>query len=109
MPIRVVFNNFDQISAELHSKAGRIVAESARAIAEGARGLAPMRTGELRESIAASQAGAFHWHVEVGARYGEYVNFGTNDTPARAFWTQAIEQETGVFVARWVNLIAGGA
>lgn len=58
-----------------------------REIAEEMKSLVPVRTGALRSSIRATSQG-----VEVGVRYGAFVEYGTADTRPQPFTLPAINR-----------------
>jgi HK97 gp10 family phage protein len=64
----------------------------AQAIVLRARQLAPVRTGQLMQSIYAIGAG--QWAVKVGAyaSYALFVEFGTSHIQPRYFLTQALQE-----------------
>jgi HK97 gp10 family phage protein len=64
--------------------------EWSRKVADDMRSFAPSRTGALRASIQATRDG-----VEVGVRYGSYVNYGTSDTAPQPFVAPAINKNIG--------------
>lgn len=64
--------------------------EAAKVIAEEAKRLAPVRTGNLRDSIQAIQEG-FDVYVVAEATYAKFVEFGTKRMAARPFIRKALE------------------
>ncbi len=68
------------------------LAQAAQAIAARARQLAPVRTGQLMQSIYAIGAG--QWEVKVGAyaSYALFQEFGTSHLQPRYFLTRAMQE-----------------
>jgi HK97 gp10 family phage protein len=68
------------------------LAQAAQAIAARARQLAPVRTGQLMQSIYAIGAG--QWEVKVGAyaSYALFQEFGTSHLQSRYFLTRALQE-----------------
>lgn len=82
------------------SYAEDVVAKSTFAVGQRAQALAPVRTGKLRASIAASSSGL---NGRVGliskdAYYWRFVEFGTVRIPARPFFRPAAEAEADPYV-----------
>lgn len=100
-------NRVPEISANLHSQAGRLVAQTARNIESLAKQRAPKDTGFLANSILAGQVAPFHWEVPVGADYGIFVEYGTSRMAAQPFLTPAVEQVRPAFEAGVARLIDG--
>lgn len=68
------------------------LAQAAQAIVLRARQLAPVRTGQLMQSIYAIGAG--QWAVKVGAyaSYALFQEFGTSHIQPRYFLTRALQE-----------------
>ncbi len=66
--------------------------QTAQAIALRARQLAPVRTGQLMQSIYAIGAG--QWAIKVGAHapYALFQEFGTSHIQPRYFLTRALQE-----------------
>lgn len=56
-----------------------------------AKQLAPVRTGDLRDSIDKDQTGPYEWEVFAGVDYAHFVEFGARNTPAHPFLVPAVD------------------
>jgi HK97 gp10 family phage protein len=76
----------DDWANDLHRAVAPALLAGAERIADEARRLAPVKTGRLRQSIAAAALpGAATAEVQCQAPYGRFVEFGTRRQPARPF------------------------
>lgn len=80
--------NIQAISRLINRASKELEADMAARAAEAARELAPVRTGQLRESIASNDSG----EVTSTSPAAEAIEYGTSRTPARPFVTPAVEQ-----------------
>lgn len=100
MPAQVVVTVSSRIP-EIRGTARRlaevVVAKAALDIEAQAKARAPVRTGFLRSSIAASGAG-LEWQVSVGAAYAVFVEFGTSRMAARPYLVPAVEAVAPGFI-----------
>lgn len=87
--VTVKFDLLPHIAAQLEAKAGAAIGKAALDIEGRAKQLAPVDTGNLRNSITAEQQSALAWVVAVGAEYGIYQEYGTHKMGARPFLTPA--------------------
>lgn len=69
-----------------------------------AKALAPIKTGYLANSIQAETAGFFTRHVNVGADYGIYQEFGTYKMAAHPFLSPAVEWARPTIESEWKEL-----
>lgn len=85
-----------QVGAEYKKRASRAVDRTAKRIGKIAQGNAPVRTGNLKNSlqIEVSYLAAF---VGFTAEYAAYVNYGTRRQAANPFFTAAMFQAAAVF------------
>ncbi len=76
---------------ETPSKCSKVVYKTAYDIQAKAAQIAPVRTGFLRNSIQVSPVDSLEAHVNVGAEYGQYVEYGTSRMAARPYIGPAVE------------------
>lgn len=84
------------VNGKVRRQVSKEVANTANELADNARDNAPELTGELKASIQASARG-LKGRVEVGARYGEFVEFGTGHGPPQPFMYPAADTADGKF------------
>ena len=77
----------DKVERTLTGQLPGIVSRIAKIIAERARQLAPVKTGELRSKIRATETG-----IEATAKHSGVVEFGAPHRAAQPFMRPAIEQ-----------------
>lgn len=82
-------NYFGIFSLARHIGVNRALGYKASRIALVAKSIAPVRTGEYRDSIGTSGN-----RVYAAARHSKYVEFGTGDTPVFAPLRRAADAET---------------
>ena len=97
--IRLDTSKLDKLAANLHPVAEQLVAKAAFDVEALAKAAAPVKTGNLKSSIAAQPRGPFSWVVRVGASYGAYVEFGTSKMDARPYLGPAVASVRKGFVA----------
>ena len=90
---RLTKNRLPELARNVRPRAIAVINRHARNVASIAKQLAPVRTGELRDSIAVSETSLGTVRVEVGAAHGIYVEFGTSDSPSQPFLFPAIEAD----------------
>lgn len=92
MAAQVVADNTTRIKAELRARAALIVAKAAFDIEGIAKTLAPVDTGNLRNSIAATPVPGdpLRWRIVASAAYAIYVELGTRRAAAQAFLVPAL-------------------
>ena len=98
--IRVVFNDFPKIAAELPAKTGAAVTETATAIESAAKAAVPVLTGTLQASIQAEPTGPSTATVSASAPYAGFVEYGTGRGPAQPFLTPAAHQQEPALITR---------
>lgn len=95
MALRLYKPNPDFDQAFAHSEEARAYAlRKAQEAAQHAREIAPVATGEYRDSIEATveeTADGWQGQVIAGAAHSVYVEFGTEDTPTFATLRRAGE------------------
>lgn len=92
------------LPAELRAKAGDAVWKTASDIEADAKAAAPVRTGNLRNSIQAQRTGPLEALVSVGADYGIFVELGTVRRPATPYLGPAAERHRPAFLAAIASL-----
>ena len=98
------YNRFDEIAKRIPEVVGAIVTESAGNIEANAQALAPVDTGNLKNSIKAKMTSQTSAEVSVGAEYGVYVEYGHTASNGRhvsahPFFTPAVEKVRASFKA----------
>lgn len=86
-----------QIIAGMEAKASNAVATTAANIAADAKDIAPVDTGNLRNSIRQKMKGPIEAEVRVNAEYAGYVEYGTTRAPAQPYLTPAVEMNKDNF------------
>ena len=100
MPVTVrLSSRVPMVAARLPAALAAVVTKTATDLEAQAKGLAPVDTGNLRNSIQAVPQGPLAATVKVGAEYGIYVEFGTYKAPAQPFIVPATEAARPGFVA----------
>lgn len=85
-------------------KAGQAVRKAATDIEAGAKAIAPVDTGNLRNSIGTSMHGPLSAEVGPTAHYGIYVEFGTYKMAAQPYMGPAADRVEPSFVAAMEQL-----
>lgn len=86
------FNHWAEVAEALTPALEEAATEATEAIAADARSHAPVRSGELRDSIAVQPGDSgLSKLIVVGAPYGIYVEFGTRFMAAEPFLLPALE------------------
>lgn len=86
---------FERVSAVVEAEANSLAADISAA--------APVLTGALRDSIAATQEDAFHWEVHDGGNdhpevdYGVHVNYGSQGRAANPFFSRELDRHRDGF------------
>jgi hypothetical protein len=83
------YSRIPSIIGKIKADTARMAYNFIRRAASLARSLAPVRTGFLKGSIITIKL-TKGWRLLVGADYGAYVNYGTRNTPANPFFSQAV-------------------
>jgi HK97 gp10 family phage protein len=104
--LTVLYNRFPQVAAELKAGRARIVKETAETVRDDAKQRAPVRTGQLRDSIAVEGEGDAA-RVTVGAPHGVYVEYGTSRSPAQPFLWPAVEAARAGYRQAWTDFLNG--
>ena len=86
--------------------ASKVVRKAGAEVERGAKRLAPVDTGNLRNSIGTSQRGPLTVEVGPTAAYGAYVEFGTYRMRAQPYMGPATDAAEPGFLAA-MELIAG--
>lgn len=97
--ISMTSNRFPEIAAKLPGVARQLTMKAALDIEARAKELAPVRTGNLKNSIQAKPDGDTDAIVIVGAEYGIYVEMGGRHNAAHPFFNPAVEAVAPGFVA----------
>lgn len=99
----IEFSGLQEVKVKLSSASKTVrplvqaaVAKSTRQVEADAKALAPVDTGTLRSSIAATISG-MTGEVTPGANYAIYQEFGTSRMGAQPFLFPALERQAGPF------------
>lgn len=86
-------------AGSLQERANGVVSVTAKRIQDTAKAVAPVQTGNLRDSIVVSTAnGGSRAAVVATASYAGYVEHGTSRVAPQPFMSTATEQHRGEFI-----------
>jgi HK97 gp10 family phage protein len=91
--VRITKNLLPKLASKVKEGAIEVINSHAHSIAAAARQLAPVKTGELRDSIAVSESSLGAVRVVAGAPHAVYVELGTSRMSARPFLRPAVESD----------------
>lgn len=83
------FNKLHEIAAGMPERGAQIVAAYAGYWENAASQLAPVDTGDLRNSVSHEITGPHEAKVFASMEYAEYQEYGTQDMPAQPFMRPA--------------------
>ena len=86
-------------AAELERAAAEAVFASAGRGADAAKKLAPVKSGELRQSIGVRREGDLQAAVIAAAPHSAMVEYGTSRAPAQPFMLPMAREVSGEFAA----------
>jgi HK97 gp10 family phage protein len=89
-------------------RASQVVRNTALAIEATAKQMAPVDTGNLRNSIQTTVVSALRATVGTNVEYAPYIEYGTSRMAAQPFLTPAAERERPAF-RRALRLLYEGA
>lgn len=97
MSLKVVSNRLPELGKAIRDKSKTQRHKAAEDLAASAKRRAPVKTGQLRESITVEGQGDSTDLVTVGAPYAPFVNNGHHTrggswVPPNPFWDAAIEE-----------------
>jgi HK97 gp10 family phage protein len=104
--LKVIFNRLPSLAAEIKAQGEALVEKTADDIATGAQQRAPVRTGQLRDSIH-REGGGTEATVVADAPHAKYVEYGTSRMGARPFFWPALEANRPAYLAAWRAILAG--
>lgn len=87
--VKVNVRGLDRLGELARLNLEEAVELEAREIAADAAARAPVRSGDLRDSIEAVPLGPYQWEVHDGVPYGVHQEYGTRHMAARPFMTPA--------------------
>lgn len=76
---------------QIRDRLSLVVAKTAHDLEAQAKDRAPVKTGNLKNSIQAHPRTELEWEVAVGAEYGRYVEYGTVHMGAQPYLTPAVD------------------
>ena len=79
------FNKLHQLADDIPGRGQQLVSAYAAYWQSAAMQLAPVKDGDLKDSIAFTMRGPYEAAVTVGMAYGIHQEFGTMDMPAQPF------------------------
>lgn len=89
--LRQIVAQMQAYEKRVHQVASQTLAEHAEQVAEDARNLAPVDTGELRDSIGVVKTDDLRYEVVAIAPYAADVELGTSKQAAEPFLFPAME------------------
>lgn len=101
------FNNFGRIRAELEKGGGQIVRKAARDIEGNAKSFAPVDTGNLKNSIIATDTGPLTAIVGTNVEYGIHQEYGTVNQSGQAFMRPAVERVRPDYIEAFAKFLRG--
>lgn len=90
----------DKLLAQMGDNVDRAVRETANEVRNVAANLAPVDTGDLRDSLEAIKVVNGVYWVQDGVEYGIYQELGTYKMAAQPFLVPAIEQAEATLTAK---------
>jgi HK97 gp10 family phage protein len=102
-------SHFREVAERTRREVRAVPRESAERIAAMARANAPVKTGELRDSIGVVETGEGEAEVQVGAAHGPVVELGGVFTPASPYLGPAAAVERRAFVVAAQRAVVRGA
>jgi HK97 gp10 family phage protein len=106
--VELDLRGLEQLIAAMPGRESEIVRAAAFGVEARAKTKAPVDTGNLRGSIRAGGFTPTSAEVNVGARYGEFVEHGTRRSRAQPFLTPAVEEEGRALEALATRLFKEG-
>ena len=85
----VAVNNTDKVLEEITRLVSQAIRETADELVNEAQALAPVRTGELRDSIHKEEIDELNVAVGSDISYAPFLEYGTSRMAARSFLTPA--------------------
>lgn len=106
LEIRVDLSGLVKLEARLLAALEEEVRATAQELAEAISSDAPVLTGDLRDSIEATEEDPLHYDVHDGGNglehvdYGVHVNYGAQGRPANPFFSRNVERVRAEFPER---------
>lgn len=100
MTVRVVFNRLPALAREYDDVVERELERAAFATEAAAKRLAPVDTGNLKNSIITRQDSDDQWTVTSAAEYSIYQEYGTDVMPAQPYMRPAVDEVAEIFIRR---------
>lgn len=101
------FNRFGAIAAALEKGGGQIVRKGAYDVQGRAQDFAPVDTGNLKNSITASELAALQWIVGTVVEYAPHQEWGTVNQSGTPFMRPAVERVRPGYVEAWAQFLGG--
>jgi HK97 gp10 family phage protein len=95
------FNRFGAIAVALERGGGAVVRKAALDIEANAKSFSPVDTGNLKNSISASELNALMWIVGTVVEYGIHQEYGTVNQSGQAFMRPAVERVRPAYIDAW--------
>ena len=102
----VLSNDIPRIVAGMEAAAIEEVRKTCFDIEAGAKSMAPVDTGNLKNSIT-TEVDGLTGTVATGVDYAIYQEYGTSKMPAHPYMTPAAEQAYPAFVAGITRIVNG--
>lgn len=103
----VQFNNFGRLQAELLRGGGQIVRKGALDVESNAKSFVPVDTGNLKNSLNASEVEPLHWIVGTVVEYAPHQEYGTVNQSGQAFMRPAAERVRPGYIEAWAKFLGG--
>ena len=101
------FNNFGRLKAELERGGGEIVRKAALDIEGNAKTFAPVDTGTLKSSIAATNTGPLSAIVGTPVEYAVHQEYGTVHQSGTPFMRPAVERVRPKYIDAFARFLRG--
>jgi len=105
--VTVRFNNLPGLAGKIKAAGAAHVQATADAVAADAKLRAPVRTGQLRDSIHREGAGQ-ESRVVADAPHSGFIEYGTRNMSARPFLWPSVEAARAGYIEGWRGIISGG-
>jgi HK97 gp10 family phage protein len=93
-----MYSRLDKIAAGMTAKASAAVQKAALDVEGQAKGIAPVDTGFHKSAIQSQSMGALEAHVNAGAEYAVYLEYGTSKMAAQPAMVPAAEAVRSSFI-----------
>lgn len=99
--------DLQKVPARALPLASKVVRKTAKDIEGTAKGLAPVDTGNLKNSIGSQEVGPLEAEVRATANYAVYLEMGTSRMPAQPYMGPAADKHSPAFSEAMAQIIGG--